>query len=168
LRACSFFLAALLLGVSALDTSFAAEGDPARSHAAVKAGRPIAPRNLLGRRVPSPSASERVAPNAIGVPVPQPGGVQRFNSRPNGVGPAGHAPAADGGSSAVGLGKNDGRTGSLQRLQLPVIPIAKPTVTNRSEINGTTVNRLRSAPSGIGGPAKAVAGIGGTTVRPRH
>jgi hypothetical protein len=164
LRTCSFFLAALLLGASALDASFAAEGDPARSHAAVKAGKPIAPRNLLGRPMHSPSASERLAPNAIGVPVLQPGGVQR----PNGVGPAGQAPPTDGGRGAVGLGKNDGRTGNLQRLQLPVIPIAKPTVTNRPEINGTTVNRLRPGASGIGGPTKAVAGVSGTAVRPRH
>ena len=167
MRTCSFLFAALLLGAFALDAGFAAEGGSAGSHAASKVGKPIAPRNLLGRRTLSPGASERVAPNAIGVLVPQPGGVRQLSTGPSGVGPAGQPPAADGGLGAVGLG-NGGRTTNLQRLQLPSIPTAKPTVTNRPGINGTTVNRPGSSPSGIGGPAKAVAGISGTTVRPRR
>jgi hypothetical protein len=166
LRTCSLLLAALLLGAFALDAGFAAEGGSAGSHAARKLGKPIAPRNLLGRRTLSRGASERVAPNAIGVLVPQPGGVRQLSTGPSGVGPAGQ-PAADGGRGAIGLG-NAGRTTNLQRLQLPSIPTAKPTVTNRPGINGTTLNRLGSGPSGIGGPAKAVAGVSGTTVRPRH
>ncbi|MGO9702734.1 MAG: hypothetical protein ACLPX7_26140 [Xanthobacteraceae bacterium] len=39
---------------------------------------------------------------------------------------------------------------------------------NRSAINGTNLIRAGSAPSGIGGPAKTVAGINGTTIRPPH
>jgi hypothetical protein len=168
LRICSFLFAALMLGASAPDASFAAEGGSAGSHAAAKVGKPIAPRNLLGWRTLSPGATERAAPNAIGVLVPQPPGILRPNSKPNGVGPAGQSPAADGDRGLVGLGKNDRRANGLQRLQLPTLPIAKPTVANRPEINGATMNRPRSAPSSIGGPAKAVAGVSGATIRPRH
>jgi hypothetical protein len=87
LRAYLLFLAAMLLAVPASQGSFAAEA----LHAAV--GKPIAPRNLLGRRSLSRPASERVAPNAIGALVPQSKGVQGGESGSRGARPDVQAPA---------------------------------------------------------------------------
>jgi hypothetical protein len=47
-------------------------------------------------------------------------------------------------------------------------PIVSPTASGRGTINGTGLIRPGHAPSGVGGPAKATAGISGTTIRPKH
>jgi hypothetical protein len=165
LRADLLFLAAMLLAVPASQGSFAAEA----LHAATKVGKPIAPRNLLGRRSLSRPASERVAPNAIGALVPQSKGVQGGESGSRGARPDVQAPAtAARPRIEAGFAKSGGPINSPTRLQLHTIPTVNPAASNRPVINGTSLSPRGSSPSGIGGPAKAVAGISGTAIRPRH
>lgn len=47
-------------------------------------------------------------------------------------------------------------------------PVASVGIPNRSKIGGAGLIRPAFAPSGLGGPAKAVAGINGTTFRSKH
>jgi hypothetical protein len=158
----------MLLGASATQGSFAADGGSSAGHAAAKVAKPIAPRNLLGRRTFSPSAFERIGPNAIGVSVSRPEGVQGRESGPRGTGAGVQPAAAGGGRSAAGLAKGGGRIDSPTHLQLHTTPTVNPAASNRPLISGTNLIRPGSGPSGIGGPPKGVAGVSGTAVRAKH
>ncbi len=46
--------------------------------------------------------------------------------------------------------------------------IVRPAALNRGAINGTSLARRGLGSSSIGGPAKPIAGINGTTIRPTH
>ena len=165
LRTCIFLLAALLL---APQGSFAADGG-STTRATAKAGKPIAPRNLLGRRTFSPSASERAGPNAIGVLVRHHEGVPGPDSGPRGVGSSLQVPAAaGGGQSAAGLAKSGGTLANPRYPGVHPTPTVNPVSPNRPVINGTSLVRHGSTPPGIGGPAKTIAGISGTAIRHKH
>jgi hypothetical protein len=156
-------LAIALLVVSAMQPSAAAESLPTDNHAgAAKVGKPIAPRNLLGRRSLSSPPSERVVPNAIGVQVPRPEGAHGVGS----AGLVGGTPAA--GGSASGLARSSGRFRGPTVPQTYANRPVDPGASNRSAINGTNLRRSGSGPLGIGGPGKAVAGVSGTTIHPRR
>jgi hypothetical protein len=164
LRTCTFLLAAMLL---APQGSFAADGSTARATANV--GKPIAPRNLLGRWTFSSSASERAGPNAIGVLVRHHGGVPGPDSGPGGVGSSLRVPAvAGGGQSAAGLAKSGGALANPRYPGVHPTPTVNSIAPNRPVINGTSLVRHGSGPPGIGGPAKTIAGISGTAIRHKH
>jgi hypothetical protein len=55
----------------------------------------------------------------------------------------------------------------LAIVRPPAHPIASATITDRNKIDGAELIRSSSA-SGIGGPAKLVGGINGTTLRPKY
>jgi hypothetical protein len=165
LRIGTFLLAAMVLGASALQGSFAADKGSTAARAGAKVGKANAPRNLLGRGTLSPSASERVGPNAIGVSASHHDGVPGRESGTHGMGSAVRFPApADVGRSATGIAKGSGHIDSPTRPQLHTTPMVNPAALNRSAINGTTLIRPGFHPSGIGGPAKAGA-INGTAIR---
>jgi hypothetical protein len=162
LRIGPFLLAAMVLGASALQNSFAADKGSTAARAGAKVGKANAPRNLLGRGTLSPGASERVGPNAIGVSHE---GVPGRENETHGMGSAVRFPApADVGRSATGIAKGSGHIDSPTRPQLHTAPMVNPAALNRSAINGTTLIRPGFRPFGIGGPAKAGA-INGTAIR---
>ena len=164
LRIGTFLLAAMVLGASALQGSFAADKGSTAARAGAKVGKANAPRNLLGRGTLSPGASERVGPNAIGVSTSHHEGVPGRDSGPHGIGSAVQFPVpADAGRSATGIEKGIGHVGSPTQPQLHTTPMVNPAALNRSAINGTTLIRPGFHPSGIGGPAKAGA-INGTAI----
>jgi hypothetical protein len=168
LRIGPFLVAAMLLGASAPQGSFAADRGSIAEHAAAKVGKPDMPRNLLGRRALSPGASERVGPNAIGVSTSHHEGVPGRDSGPHGIGSAVQFPMpADAGRSATGIEKGIGHIGSPTQPQLHTTPMVNPAALNRSAINGTTLIRPGFRPSGIGGPARAGT-INGTAIRLRR
>jgi len=127
----------------------------------------IAPRNLLARRPVAPSGTEPAVRNAVGVVIPRREGIEQHNGERSSIIVRN---AASGASGYVG-GATDRIVkpqGSIGRPTTNANLIVKPVVVNRGAINGTNLIRPGSAPSGIGGPAKTVAGINGTTIRPPH
>jgi hypothetical protein len=148
LRIGPFLLAAMVLGASALQNSFAADKGSTAARAGAKVGKANAPRNLLGRGTLSPGASERVGPNAIGVSHE---GVPGRENETHGMGSAVRFPAP----------ADVGRSASPTRPQLHTTPMVNTAALNRSAINGTTLIRPGFRPFG---PAKAGA-INGTAIR---
>jgi hypothetical protein len=148
-------------------------GKPARVGGATN---PIVPLKLINphRRTFSPSrAANRFAPNGSGVL-----GVQHQNVRQN-LGERfeyqglGQRPAIGGsggvGGASLGLAKPGSTPGRQQILQpTGISPIAGGAKTLiRGGIGGASVNRhaVGSGTAGIGGPARTVTGINGTSVQ---
>ena len=163
MRTFPFLLASMLLSASALQGSLAADGSSASGHAAVKVGKPIAPRNLLGRRTSPTVPVERIQPNAIGIIAGRPG----RESETRGTMPAVRLPAV-GGTSAAGFAKPGGPLQSSHPPQLHTTPTVPSAVLSRPAISGTGASRPGYAPAAIGGPAKTTAGISGTAFRAKH
>jgi hypothetical protein len=134
------------------------------------AANPIVPLKLINphRRTFSPSrAANRFAPNGSGVPAPQPQNVQQsFGARFE-------RPAIGGmggvGGGGIGLAKPGSTLGHQQNLQpTGISPVANGAKTLiRGGIGGASVNRhaVGSGTAGIGGPARTVTGINGTSVQ---
>ncbi len=124
----------------------------------------VAPRNLLARRVAVPNGTEPVVRNALGAVVPRREGFDQHNRERLSIVVPNSASGASGlADSAIGrITKSQGSSGRPPRL------IVRPVVVNRSAVNGTSLIRHGFAPSGIGGPAKTVAGINGTTIKSPH
>jgi hypothetical protein len=59
-------------------------------------------------------------------------------------------------------------TASIPSVSVPSPTIQSPSIQSRGKIDGSSLIRASVAPSGLGGPAKTVAGINGTTLRPKH
>jgi hypothetical protein len=110
---------------------------------------------------PEPSGGG-VVRNAIGMSVGRHEDLKRRDGEPHGLRPAAQIPAVAAGVT---------QSGDVDRPPI-VKPNAGPTVSpaasSRGAINGTSLTRPGHAPSGVGGPAKAVAGISGTTIRPKQ
>ena len=163
LRACPLLLAALLLAGSAIEGGQAAEQAPITGRVTTKVGKPIAPRNLLGRR-PSPALpAERIHPNAIGIVAGRPG----RESETRGTMPAVRLPAV-GGTSGAGFAKPAGPLEGSHQPQLHTTPTVPSAVLSRPAISGTGASRAGYAPAAIGGLAKTAAGISGTAFRAKH
>jgi hypothetical protein len=118
------------------------------------------PGHLEGRRVPAPRLPGPVTRNAIGQPVTAhentPGGGERFKS-------AVQTPAAPGGIG--GLAK----VGAPSPGRPSAPPIATASFAAPSKIAGTGLPvRSQVVGTGIGGPARAVVGINGTTLRAKR
>jgi hypothetical protein len=159
LRSYALLLAAVLLAGSAIAGGQAAE----QGRVAAKAGKPIAPRNLLGRRTPPSIPAERIRPNAIGVVSGRPG----FETATHSTIPTLRFPAA-GGTSGVGLAKPGAGLETFHPAQLHPAPTLPPVILSRPAISGTGVTRPGSAPAAIGGPAKTAGRITGTAFRAKH
>jgi hypothetical protein len=163
LRAFPLLLAAVLLAGSAIGGGQAAEQAPITGRATAKVGKPIAPRNLLGRRTSVAVPAERIQPNAIGVVPGRPG----RESETRGTMPAVRFPAV-GGTSGAGFAKPGGRLEGSHQPQLHTTPIVPSAVLSRPAISGTGASRRGYAPAAIGGPAKTAVGISGTAFRAKH
>lgn len=119
---------------------------PAKARNAATAVKIGVPGNSQTRHVPAAGASNPVARNAIGLPIAphenmNPGAAERLGSpNPGGANSGRPNPAATTTASVSSLGK----------------------------IDGAGLIRPTRVPAGLGGPAKAVAGINGTTFRPKY
>ena len=170
-------------GVKSLD-AHASDAEAIDTHITVQSRRPqntpgkardaksnfriSVPGNIHARRLPAPGAVNPNARNAIGLPVTRHEGIQERSSEPLGApvqSPA-HEPP---GIAAGGAGnlKTDGLERSTIARSNPS-PIVSAPFAQRGTINGRGLIRPSSAPSGLGGPAKVVAGINGTSARPKH
>ena len=130
----------------------------------------IVPASLPARPKPPPAGFSRR--NAIGVSVARPGSVERrIDEHPNlltgmrgpSLGAKAVSPAASG-----PLAKGVRIEAGIQRPAANANSIFKSALSNRGAISGTTLRRPGSGASEIGGPAKTVAGINGTAIRPRY
>jgi len=130
----------------------------------------VTPGNIYPRRPPARGAVNPAARNAIGVPVTRHEGMQERSTESHGV-PGQGPPHEVPGNAASGAGSLSRSDGALERPTIArpsVGPITTVHVPQRGTINGTGLVRRNSAPSGLGGPAKAVAGISGSGIRPKH
>jgi hypothetical protein len=159
LRVHALLLAAVLLAGSAIGGGRAAE----QGHIAAKVGKPVAPRNLLGRRTPPSIPAERIRPNAIGVVPARPA----FETAAHATAPTPRFPAV-GATNGVGLVKPGAGLETLHQPQLHTTPTLPPVILSRPAISGTSITRAGSAPVAIGGPAKTVGRISGTAFRPKR
>jgi hypothetical protein len=134
----------------------------------------IAPRGAPLRRSSTSGVVNHSTRNAIGMPV-----VRHLGGENNhAVSILAAATAGVDRSVDHGLVKVDGSAerGSSGRPNIVSSAIGRqntsspaiPTAANRGMIDGTKLGRLGVGPSTIGGPAKTVASINGTTIRPRR
>jgi hypothetical protein len=128
--------------------------------------KPGAPRNLLARQRFVPAVFGPVARNSIGVAVIQRDAMEQHGGAHHVFSAVTHSPAF--GLNANSAGKVEpvpifGRS-TTQSANL----FARPLAPNRSGINGTAIAHHGSALAGIGGPAKSVTGISGTSIRPKR
>lgn len=105
----------------------------------------------------APAGANVIRRNAIGLPV-----IQEQDTQP--VGRPRVQPLAAPASGTDGLANR--RLGGVQLT----LPHASPTypILSRGRIDGSSLTRRGTAPSGLGGPAKPIAGINGTTFRPKQ
>jgi hypothetical protein len=113
-------------------------------------------------------SSGHVTRDAIGAPVAHPGGIEQGRAErremPALVNNPGAVPTGFGTNASGG----PARTGTALGRPSNVNPIVRPAALNRGAINGTKLTRPGVGSSSVGGPAKPVAGISGTTIRPKH
>ena len=133
----------------------------------VRALKPIMPR-LLARPSPTSRPTTPVRQNAIGVPLagrsaPEP----RFGERRDLSGVARGTSATPPGISTAVLGGAVKTESQTVRPTRGANPTLKFTPASRGSINGAAIARPGATPSTIGGPAKTVAGINGSTIRPK-
>ncbi len=159
------------------DTARSAMTAPARSDSKTPPGQRML-RRVLREAFPKPhkqpqrpaqaaaepaTANAIPARNAIGLRVPPPPGPIAPASKPS--------PAVEHAvpniTAAIPPSINAGKLTLQPRSPLPPhVPAAKALPT--TGINGTTMPRNNSGLSGIGGTARSVSGINGTTIRPKH
>ena len=140
--------------------------------AVVKAKRLLAHSDQHLRPPPRVGATDPIARNAIGEPLPRrgsseaPGGLRRDSP------PLGHGLAAGVPSFANGGAESAAKTPALGGA-VPATRRAADSITNRispnsGAINGTGLARPGSSPLGIGGPAQSSGSVSGSAIRPRH
>lgn len=128
--------------------------------------RPFARHIFRPRRSES---SGHVTRDAIGLSVARQGGTEPGSGQRHDLPALVHNPATA--TSGFGANANGGlaRTGgAFARQPSNANSLGKPAALNRGTINGTNLTRPGFGPSSVGGPAKPVAGISGTTIRPKH
>ena len=99
--------------------------------------------------------------NAIGVPLARREGLERRRAERRGAPSVMPDPAAAGTTAA-------GHVDRPSVLRAATAPSASPTILNRGAINGTSAMPRGAGSHSIGGPTRAVAGISGTAIRPKH
>jgi hypothetical protein len=165
LRTCPLLLAAAMLAASAIGGGLAAEEAAIAGRATTKVGKPIAPRNLLGRRTTQPATTQHIQPNAIGVWVDR----QRHEGETRGMMSGVNSPGAVvSGTSGAGFARQGPGLQSSSHLQFHTMPTVTPVVPSRPVISGTGAARPGSVPGAIGGPARTVVGVSGTAIRAKH
>lgn len=154
----------------AIDTRITVHSErPSRRDAAKEGDRKVDPfaRPFFRPRRSAQESAGRVTRDAIGLPAIRRDGMKQESGQRHNV-PVVHEPAA----TPKGFGANTSdlaRTGGvLGRQPSNANPVVRPTALDRGTINGTNLTRRSVGPSHIGGPAKPVAGISGTTIRPKH
>jgi hypothetical protein len=176
-----YLIAALLLGASALQPSFAGDtkvGDrPGKAHEpkrliATSAG----PQNNAERHLRAIANALHIERNAIGlaterherVPGPAPDVAGPRSIAPVVSAPVAAAAAANHLVSPVAVKEDDSiaRPDVVRPHTAPQAVV--PSRVSHSAINGTTLIRPIHAPAVIGGPAKVAASINGTTIRLKH
>ena len=156
----------------AIDTRITVQPRRLGGRSAVREGetrrRPLAPRMFQPRRWSAPEGSRQVTRDAIGLPVAHHDGIEQGNGQRHDLPALVHDPAA----ATTGFGANASgglaRTGGPFGHPLNANPIVRPSGLNPGTINGTNLARRGSGPSSIGGPTKPIAGISGTTIRPKQ
>ncbi len=130
--------------------------------------RPFA-RHIFRPRRSAHESPAGVTHDAIGLPVARHDGMEQGRGQRRDLPVLGHDPAAAptgfGANASGGLARTGG---ALGRPSSNANQIVRPAALNRGTINGTNLTRPGVGPSSIGGPAKPVAGISGTTIRPKH
>ncbi len=130
--------------------------------------RPFA-RHIFRPRRSAHESPAGVTHDAIGLPVARHDGMEQGRGQRRDLPVLGHDPAAAptgfGANASGGLARTGG---ALGRPSSNANQIVRPAALNRGTINGTNLTRPGVGPSSIGGPAKPVAGISGTTIRPEH
>jgi hypothetical protein len=117
---------------------------------------------LLGAATTPASFAEEVAAHAVGYGMGY-GMGHGFPTRNTAPGFAGHVSGRLG--SPTGPGAAPAAPNAVRPNPSPVVVTAAAT---RGKINGTALIRPALAPSGLGGPAKAVVGINGSAFRSKH
>jgi len=130
----------------------------------------LGPRNLLAPRRLAPGRSQTTGRNAIGIPVVRSGSLERrFGGRHDfSISIVGHGASSSPGASLSTPDRLAKVEGPIDRPIVHANPVVRPWVLNRGTINGTTLSHRGIGPSNVGGPAKTVAGINGTSIRPVH
>jgi hypothetical protein len=154
-----------------------ADGRPIDSHRqngadgadAANAGRFGAQGRTRAHRLSVLGAPQGVERNAIGVPVAQAQGVST-GARTHIFPMQTSSPFA--GLAPVGVrGIDSSVGGGLYRSNIGrprFNPVVTATGANQGQINGTDLTHPDTAPSRLGGPAKAITGINGSALRPRR
>ena len=114
-------------------------------------------------------SSGHVTRDAIGLPVAHPGGIEQGRAErhdiPALVNNPGTVPTGFGANTSGGIARPGGAFAHpLSNANSNV----RSSTLNRGTINGTNFARPGVGSSSVGGPAKPVAGISGTTIRPKH
>jgi hypothetical protein len=124
---------------------------------------------IKGHKPPAPGARGLIVRNAIGQPVQRHDEIEERSGVARGV-PMQNPVSAAPGIAAPGAGNLAKIDDELER-PTTARPSANPTVSapvaSRGSITGTGLHRAGVVPSRVGGPAKMIAGINGTDIRPR-
>jgi hypothetical protein len=121
-------------------------------------------RSVPTRRKTVPGAVHGVARNAVGIP-----NTQSVAAKPY----VGKSALPDVAATPVGTDRSapvppDGIARHPNVAQPNPVSASTPAASNRGMINGTGLVRIGSGPAVVGGPAKVVAGLNGTTIRPKR
>jgi hypothetical protein len=146
---------------------------PSVPNANAKSGKP-GTSQIRQRPAPAPSASR----NSIGVILAPRKSITASSGESRGLpSPASGAPATghhddisgQPGQPDTGFrGPRPATTASIPSAGSPGPAVRSPSIQNRSKIDGSDLIRSSAAPSGLGGPAGVIAGINGTTLRPKR
>jgi hypothetical protein len=117
---------------------------------------------LAPRGGSTPGAFDRGMRNAIGAPLAAHMGQERRDSERNGV------PSIVPNSSVTGVAASTKAEGHVEHPAVLRTDIGSGANLSRAGINGTGVTHLGAVQHSLGGPAKAVAGVNGSTVRSKH
>jgi hypothetical protein len=124
--------------------------------------------SVQGRSILQRSAPGLARRNAIGQPVAQRGDVQRASTEPRDLsGQIARPSRLNIGQGRVGFSQTElepGRFGPAHSTTGPGVAAASKS----EKINGTGLIRSGTTAFGIGGPARTVAGINGTTIPSKH
>jgi hypothetical protein len=127
--------------------------------------KPVAGINLR-RRVSA--LHSQIIRNAVGAPVATHAEMERRDAVHVGAPVGGHGAVGPTGTAAVAA---DHLPKTEDRIERPVTntnAIVLRTAPNRGTINGSGLTRRTVGPATLGGPTTTIAGINGTTIRPKH
>ena len=129
--------------------------------------RPFA-RHIFRPRRSAHESPGGVTRDAIGLPVARHDGMEQGSGQRRDLPVLGHDPVAA--PTGIGAKSSDFARpgGAFGHRPSNANQIVRPVVVNRGTINGTNFVRPGIGSSSVGGPAKSVAGISGTTIRPKH